>query len=148
MTRVGASLQTLEAVQPKFLNEEGMSYDTVRQYGNAKDIDSLRHAQYPESRFHGIDGIPPQASEKARIIDASLASKADWTRHQANLNKHPVDIVEKFGKAANNMIKTYRSYTPDEKLTVGTVLAGGIAGAAALTGISYFIGQVLKSLVR
>lgn len=148
MTRVGASLQTLEAVQPKFLEAEDMSYGTVRQYGNAKDGGSLRHAQYPESRFHGIDGIPLQASEKARLIDTSLASKADWVRHQANLNKHPVDIVEKFGKAANNMIKTYRSYTPDEKLTVGTVLAGGIAGAAALTGISYFIGQVLKSLVR
>lgn len=148
MTRVGASLQTLEPVQPKFLEAEGVSYGTVRQYGNAKDGGSLRHVQYPESRFHGIDGIPPEASEKARLIDASLASKADWVRHQANSSIHPLDAIEKIGKAANKAKKVYDNYSPAEKLTVGTVLAGGIAGAAALTGISYFIGQVLKSLVR
>ncbi|MBS0650987.1 MAG: hypothetical protein JSR93_07495 [Verrucomicrobia bacterium] len=125
-----------------------MSNDTVCQYGNGKDGYSLRQIHNPQSRFHGIDGIPSEACEIVQLIDASLASKADWMRHQANSSTHPVEVVDKFGKAANNLQKTYQNYSSDEKLTVGAVLAGGIAGAAALTGIACFIGDILKRLAR
>ncbi|MBS0654024.1 MAG: hypothetical protein JSR39_10935 [Verrucomicrobia bacterium] len=145
MSRVGNCFQTFEQVQSESLESENMSCG--RFSANVNDRYTL-HQQNAGCRFHGIDGIPSTAFETAKVIDAGLASKGLWMRHQANSGEHSVDVVEKIGKAGNKVKKTYESYTPDEKLTVGTVLAGGVAGAAALTGISYFIGQVLKSLGR
>jgi len=141
MVRIGNCLQTFEHGQPNHLALE----DVNRCVRGGNSLDQVQHTS---SRFHGIDGIPPEACENAQLIDTSLASKADWMRHQANSSKHPVDVVDKFGKAANSLQKTYQNYSSDEKLTVGTVLAGGIAGAAALTGIACFIGDILKRLTR
>jgi len=146
MSRVGNYLQAFERGQPKHLESEGMNRNQLS--GDVRGGYSLDQVQHASTRFHGIDGIPSEACKKAQLIDTSLASKADWMRHQANSSKHPVDIVDKFGKAANSLQKTYQNFSSDERLTVGTILAGGFAGAAALTGIACFIGDVLKRLAR
>ncbi|MBX3718735.1 MAG: hypothetical protein KF898_03695 [Parachlamydiales bacterium] len=145
MSRVGNYLQACAPIQPGILESANLNQEVI---SGTRGRCSSGQVQHASTRFHGIDGIPSEACEKAQLIDTSLASKADWMRHQANSSKHPVDVVDKFGKAANNLQKTYQNFSSDERLTVGTILAGGFAGAAALTGIACFIGDVLKRLVR
>ncbi|MBS0649582.1 MAG: hypothetical protein JSR93_00325 [Verrucomicrobia bacterium] len=153
ISRVQNSFQLYEEAQTQRVEGnplEGKSINNAALSGSEDKMNGypVGHAQNRGSQFHDINGIPSIASATAKVIDSSLASKADWMRYQANSSKHPVDVVDKFGKAANSMQKTYQNYSSDEKLTVGTVLAGGIAGAAALTGIACFIGDILKRLTR